>query len=101
MPYSLAAALACIPVGWWLGRRYQFPFKAHLAWTVFYLLWGIPGLLTFLCVQEWPALEACPNCKKLRVVDREKCGHCGAAFAPPEKNGTEIFAPLEATGAKT
>ena len=40
--------------------------------------------------------ESCPCCKKLRVVDREKCPHCGADFAPPEKNGTEIFAPLAA-----
>ena len=95
--YSLMAALVCIPIGWWLGRRYQFSLKAHLAWTVFYLLWGIPGLLTCLCVQEWPAREACPNCKKLRTVDREHCEHCGAAFAPSEKNGTEIFEPLEAT----
>ena len=92
--FSLAAALVCIPVGWWLGRRYQFPLKAHLAWTVFYLLWGIPGLLTFLCVQEWPAREVCPNCKKLRVVDREQCRHCGADFAPPERNGTEVFESL-------
>jgi RNA polymerase subunit RPABC4/transcription elongation factor Spt4 len=45
-------------------------------------------------VQEWPARESCPNCKKLRVVDRDQCEHCGADFAPPEKNGTEIFEPL-------
>ena len=94
--FSLAAALVCIPVGWWLGRRYQFSLRAQLAWAVFYLLWGIPGLLTFLCVQEWPAREACPKCKKLRVVDREQCRHCGADFTPPEKNGTEIFEPLTA-----
>jgi ribosomal protein L37AE/L43A len=47
-----------------------------------------------LSVQEWPALESCPNCKKLRVVDREHCEHCGADFAPPEKNGTEVFESL-------
>jgi hypothetical protein len=28
------------------------------------------------------------------VVDRGQCEHCGADFAPPEKNGTEIFEPL-------
>ncbi len=99
--FSLAAALVCIPIGWWLGRRYQFSLKAHLPWTVFYLLWGIPGLLTFLCVQEWPARQACPNCNKLRVVDREHCEHCGADFAPPGKTGTEIFAPLTMADART
>jgi ABC-type transport system involved in multi-copper enzyme maturation permease subunit len=95
--FSLVAALICIPVGWWLGCRYNLSVPARLGWAAFHLGFGIPGLLTFLSVQEWPAREACPNCKKLRTVDREKCEHCGADLAPPEKNGTEIFEPLEAT----
>lgn len=94
--FSLMAALVCIPVGWWLGRRYSLSLPARLGWTAFHLIFGIPGLLAFLSVQEWPAREACPNCKKLRVVDREKCEHCGANFAPPETNGTEVFEPLTA-----
>jgi len=48
-------------------------------------------------VQEWPARVVCPQCKKRRTVDRENCEHCGAPFPPPEKNGTEIFVPLEGT----
>ena len=65
-------------------------------------LGGVPSALRhprfadFLSVQEWPARETCPDCKKLRVVDREHCEHCGADFAPPEKNGTEMFEPLVA-----
>ena len=70
---------------------------ARLGWVAFQLCFGIPGLLAMLSVEKWQAREACPRCKKLRVVDREKCPHCGAAFAPPEKTGTEIFAPLETT----
>ena len=89
-------ALVCLPAGWWLGRRYRLPVGARLGWAVFHLLFGVPGLLAFLSVQEWPAREACPNCKKLRVVDRAQCEHCGAGFAPPEKTGTEVFAPLGA-----
>jgi hypothetical protein len=92
--YSLAAALVCLPIGWWLGLRYSLSLPARLGWAAFYLVFGIPGLLTFLSVQEWPARESCPNCRKLRVVDRGQCEHCGADFAPPEKNGTEIFEPL-------
>jgi NADH:ubiquinone oxidoreductase subunit 6 (subunit J) len=88
------AALLCLSVGWWLGRRYRFSLAAQAGWAVFHLLFGVPGLLTFLSVQEWPAREACPNCHKLRVVDRAQCEHCGAGFAPPEKTGTEVFAPL-------
>jgi hypothetical protein len=90
------AALVCLPIGWWLGRRCRFSLAAQLGWAVFHLLFGVPGLLAFLSVQEWPAREACPNCKKLRVVDRAQCEYCGAPFAPPEKTGTEVFAPLGA-----
>jgi hypothetical protein len=92
---SLAgAAIICIPLGWWLGRRYNFTFAQQLGWAVFHLIFNLPGLLTFLGVQEWPARVPCPQCHKLRVIDREHCEHCDAEFAPPEKNGTEIFEPL-------
>jgi hypothetical protein len=92
----LIPAILCATAGWLIGRRYSFPARAQLGWGVFHLLCGIPGLLAFLSVQEWPARETCPRCKKLRVVDRERCPHCGADFAPPEKNGMEIFEPLAA-----
>ena len=91
-----SSILVCLPVGLWLGWRYRFSFATQAGWAVFLLLFGVPGLLAFLSVQEWPAREACPNCKKLRVVDRTQCEHCGADFAPPEKTGTEVFAPLQA-----
>ena len=80
--------------GLWLGRRYQFSIAAQAGWAVFHLLFGVPGLLAFLSVQEWPAREACPNCKRLRLVDRPQCDRCGADWPPPEKTGTEVFAPL-------
>jgi hypothetical protein len=65
-----SAVLVCLPVGLWLGRRYQFSIAAQAGWAVFHVLFGIPGLLAFLSVQEWPAREACPNCRRLRLVDR-------------------------------
>jgi hypothetical protein len=77
-----------------LARRYNFSTKARVGWTVFAFLFGITGLLALLCVEEWPVRETCPNCKKLRAVDRESCEYCGSPFSPPEKNGVEIFAPL-------
>jgi hypothetical protein len=91
-------AVICALVSWWLGRRYNFSIKARIGWGMYHLLFGIPGLLAFLAVQEWPAKESCPSCRKLRMVDREKCEHCGADFAPPETNGTEIFEPLTTHG---
>jgi hypothetical protein len=92
---SLVPAAICVAVGWWLGRRCGFSFRARMGWGVFHLLFGLPGLLTFLSMQEWPARERCPGCKRLRPVDREHCEHCGAPFAPPAKTGTEIFEPLD------
>ena len=92
---KLGIPILCAAVGWWLGTRYSFSRKAKFGWVVFLLLSGASGLLAFLAVQEWPAREPCPSCRKLRVVDRETCEHCGSKFAPPETNGTEIFEPLE------
>ncbi|MGB8370236.1 MAG: ABC transporter permease [Limisphaerales bacterium] len=98
MLISLATAVIIwVPAGGWLCRRYHFNVRAQLGWAGFLLVCGLPGFLAFLSVQEWPAQEPCPNCEKPRSVDREKCEHCGADFAPPQKNGTEIFAPLEAS----
>lgn len=91
---SYTLALVCSVIGWTLARRYNFSTRASIGWTLFIFLLGIAGLLTFMCVQEWPVREICTNCKKFRAVDRESCEHCEAPFSPPEKNGTEIFEPL-------
>jgi ABC-type transport system involved in multi-copper enzyme maturation permease subunit len=90
------AVLVCLPIGLWLGRRYHFSIAAQAGWAVFHLLFGVPGLLAFLSVQEWPAREPCPNCHRPRLVDRSQCRRCGAGWSPPEKTGTEVFAPLQA-----
>jgi len=81
----------CLPVGYWLTRRYCLPRSAQLGWSAFLLVSGFPGLLALLSVEEWPAREPCPNCKKLRVVCHAQCEHCGAVFSAPAKKGTEIF----------
>ena len=87
-------ALLCAAIAWHLGRRNHFPPKAQVAWAFHHLLFGLPGLLAFLAVQEWAPKESCSQCHRPRAVDRDHCEHCHAGFAPPEKNGTEIFAPL-------
>ena len=93
---SLAAAvLLCLLIGIWLGHRYQFGLRAQLSWAAFHLVFGIPGLLAFLSVQEWPARERCPNCRRLRVVNREHCQHCAAAFPASAPTGVEIFEPAQ------
>jgi hypothetical protein len=92
--FGFALAGLSAVIGWALARRYNFSTTATVGWTLFVFLSGITGLLTLLCVQEWPAREVCPQCKKLRAVDRQSCEHCQSPFPPPEKNGTEIFGPL-------
>jgi ABC-type transport system involved in multi-copper enzyme maturation permease subunit len=89
--WSFVPGLLSALVGWGMGRRYNFSLKDQAGWGVFHILFGVPGLLAFFSVQEWPAREPCPKCQKLRLVENEQCEHCGAAFAPPERNGTEIF----------
>ncbi len=91
---GLALAFVYALVGWWLARRYHFTTQTRVGWTLFIFLFGLVGLLALLCTEEWPMRETCPQCKKLRVVDRESCEHCASPFLPPEVTGTEIFAPL-------
>lgn len=80
-----------IPVGWVLGQRYQFLVARQLGWAIFYLFFGLCGLLACLAVHDWPLLIACPKCKRGRVVDREQCANCGAGFEPVAETGIEIF----------
>ncbi len=92
---SFGLGLVCALAGWRLGRRYSFTAKRHAIWALFNLFFGIPGLLAFISVQEWPTRERCDNCGKLRVVNNERCEHCGAGFPASKKNGTEIFEAVE------
>lgn len=88
------SALLCVPIGWSLSRRYNFSNPSRFGWAAFLLLSGLPGLLAFISVHDWPARLSCPNCKKPRPVDLDQCQHCGAEFPLPEKTGIEIFEPL-------
>ena len=94
LPSWAMALLVCLPLALWVARRYRLPLAAQAGWVVFLALFGLPALLAFLSVHEWPARIPCPACKRSRLVNRPQCEHCGAAFAAPEPTGTEIFAPL-------
>jgi hypothetical protein len=89
------AALA----GWLISRRCGDGRRGQIAWAfgVFWL--GGYGVLLLLALRAWPARVPCPNCGRRRVVDHAACEHCGAPFARPVRDGTEIFdvpEPLEA-----
>jgi hypothetical protein len=87
----LLSAAACALGCFLLARRYSFSGARRLGWGLCGLLFGPTGLLLMLALQEWPARIPCPSCRQPRRVDRDRCEHCGAAHAPPEPDGTEIF----------
>jgi hypothetical protein len=84
---ATASALTCFL----LARRYAFSQARCVGWTIIGFLFGLVGFVLMLAVQEWPARIVCPKCRRLRVVTRDHCEHCGAPHANPASDGTEIF----------
>jgi hypothetical protein len=87
----LLSAAVCALMCFLLARRYSFFRARSVGWSLCGLLWGPAGLLLMLALQDWPARITCPGCRKLRLVTRDTCEHCGAAHAAPAPDGTEIF----------
>ncbi len=82
----LSAALA-----WLIACRCILSVQARWLWAFAAFWLGGYGVLTLLALRGWPARVACPNCGRLRSVERETCEHCGALFNRPPLDGTEIF----------
>jgi hypothetical protein len=100
---SLVSAAACAAACFLLGRRATFGQARLVGWSLCGLAFGPVGLLLLLALGALPARIRCASCGGPRVVDRERCEHCGAAHAPPAPDGTEIFetddAPADAVPA--
>jgi len=90
---AAASALGCFL----LARRYAFSRARRIGWPLVGFFFGWVGLILMLAVQEWPARIACPKCRKLRVVTRDTCEHCGALPAAPSLDSTGIFEGIAAT----
>ena len=88
---SLLTGLIAAALSWPITRRLGDNRRGQIAWAfgIFWLGWY--GVLLLLALRPWPARIPCPNCNRLRVVDRESCEHCGAVWARPLRDGTEIF----------
>lgn len=82
----LAALLALL-----IGRRCAWSRAGRIVWAIAAFWLGLYGVLLVLALDAWPARERCPNCGRRRVVTRTACEHCGAGFAIPPPDGTEIF----------
>jgi hypothetical protein len=84
---AVASALGCF----FLGRRYALSRACCLGWAGAGILFGWVGLALMAVLHDWPALIVCPKCRKLRVVTRDLCEHCGARHAAPASDDTEVF----------
>jgi len=71
-------------------RKYGLPWTG--AWTVFVLLFGLPGYFGYLAHRVWPARLPCPHCSKRVPRDRPACFACGRNFPSPAMKGIEVFA---------
>lgn len=87
----VASASVCALVSLAIARRCAFQKTNRRVWAILIFLIGPAGLLTLIALRDWPAREVCPACGARRVVDRDRCEHCAAEFAPPQQDGTEVF----------
>ncbi len=87
---ALGGLVAAIPA-WLISRRLGDGRRGQIAWALGVFWLGGYGVLLLLALRAWPARVPCPNCGRLRVVENETCEHCGAAWARPKRDGTEIF----------
>jgi hypothetical protein len=88
---TLLSAAACAVTCFLLGRRASFAPARRIGWLLCGLVFGPVGLLLLLALQVLPAHIRCHACGRPRVVDRDRCEHCGATHALPVPDGTEIF----------
>lgn len=88
---SALVGLASAALAWRISRRLGDGRRGQAAWAVGAFWLGGYGVLLLLALRAWPARLPCPDCRRQRVVDNAACEHCGAAWARPKRDGTEIF----------
>ncbi len=89
--FSACGGLVAAIPAWLICRRLGDGRRGQIAWALGVFWLGGYGVLLLLALRTWPARVPCPHCGRQRVVDNETCEHCGAAFARPKRDGTEIF----------
>ncbi len=90
---SAFGSIVAVLIVLFVGRRYAFDWRRIALWTVIAVAIGLMGAFLMLALLDFPARVACPSCRAPRVVTRDQCEHCGAAFDPPPADGTEILEP--------
>ena len=95
--FLIAAAVLILSAVMWsyVGKRYAIRFgidaDKHRRWQLIGLLLGPAGILAMVTAHYCPSRVRCSQCHRQRVVTQELCAHCGAKFAEPKMNGTEIL----------
>jgi len=92
--FSALGGLLPAVLAYFVSRRLGDGRRGQVAWMLGAFWLGGYGVLLLLALRDWPARVPCPNCGRARVVDNEACEHCGAAWARPKWDGTEIFDDL-------
>jgi hypothetical protein len=88
----VTCALAIVAAVQCYRRQRRYMNDEAVAWAMFALLLGLPGLVGYFLHRRWPATEYCANCRKTSPRDRDACLHCSTPFPPPAPKGIEIFA---------
>ena len=88
--------LTAAAASWWLATRFGFSRRRQTGWAVANLFLGWAGVLLLLCLNERLARRKCHACGRRRMVTRELCEHCGAAWGAIERDGTEIMQEMAA-----
>jgi hypothetical protein len=87
--FVLALVFAFLTFLW--ARQVGFAPRSAGLWALFVFCFGLPGLLTFRCVSDWPTRVRCPACGQKREIEKETCMSCHQAWPVPEANKTEIL----------
>jgi len=83
--------LICAGLNRHLAIRYRFEAGARRWWMLWGLLLTPAGVVLMYCLPQLPPRVRCASCGQRRLVDRDNCEHCNAAFPDPPRDGTEIF----------
>jgi len=84
---GLISALLLLPI----ALRLRWSRTATAAWAAGCFAIGPALVLTVLALYGWPALVPCASCGRKRIVTRDLCEHCGAAWPEAAPDATEIF----------
>jgi hypothetical protein len=85
---SLAFALFAL---FW-ERRYHGTIISQVVWSIYVLLFGLPGLIGYLTHRKWPVRLPCVHCGTKLPVTSTVCSKCSTPVPPPEHTPREIFA---------